>query len=732
MRGITLVILLFISTYCLGQIGLNNSFNTNSYCNTRINYSNNDWVSFAINKKPDILTAFDYAPNDVYQNLMVNNWYATAHAIGDNSALKYLEKCQLNNVSKGDINWSIGNNYFGLQKYYEAIYSYTKVLPAYLTNTQIVRKNFNLAYSYLSTNQPEKVEPLFASLINIDGAYFTSGNYYYGLLKYYNKDFDAALSSFNLIANDKFYKKVLPFYLAEINYNKGDKEKALSIAQASLSDNNNGVYNKGELNLLASQILLEKQAFKESLPYLKKYISGATKIRNEDLFQLGYTCYKLEDYDQALKVLDKISGANDSLELQSNYLQGECYLVQGKKNEARYQFQQASAIPIYNGLNELSRFYVTKLSFELKQDEDALNGAYNLIKIYPNSKYKKESIKIVTNLLEASDNYEAALSIAQELGNDAATKATAQKLNYNYGIKKINENDLSKAYELFSNCVQIDASKEITTKAKFWQAEINYRKKDFNKAIELASAFLKDPSPKDGNVSDNSANLINAYSYMKLGNVAKARESIDQIISHNDEDFMEVNQKNLLIFKNTLEELKVREERVNNYIILLASENSKLEFIDNIIDSLNKDVYLNEIQKRNLALIGANYKLKEGNTIKVTEYLQSINKWENTNVYYLKSQILISKKDSAATTSYIKSIININQTNNADNYLSKIALLQSNIFSANLDATNEAIAWAIYAKKMATEQEVILQADTLIKKLTEQLAKKSLEDLNKK
>ncbi len=157
---------------------------------------------------------------------------------------------------------------FALAQYYFRQGNLAQATPLYenasntnLDAAEIADKNFELAYCYFTTKQFEKAEPLLKSIVELkDGKYYLAGNYYYGLLSYNENRYDDALRSFDRIRDAKEYRSVVPYYVAEIYYFMGERDKALKLADSLINLREKSYYDK-ELHLLAAQCLFEEQQY---------------------------------------------------------------------------------------------------------------------------------------------------------------------------------------------------------------------------------------------------------------------------------------------------------------------------------------------------------------------------------------------------------------------------------------------------------------------------------------
>lgn len=98
---------------------------------------------------------------------------------------------------------------FEQQDYINAMPFYEKADINYLSNKEIIKRNFELAYCYLINNQIEKVKPLFASISGVRSEYQGPGTYYNGVISYYAGDYDAALKNFEAVSKLDDYKEIV-------------------------------------------------------------------------------------------------------------------------------------------------------------------------------------------------------------------------------------------------------------------------------------------------------------------------------------------------------------------------------------------------------------------------------------------------------------------------------------------------------------------------------------------
>ncbi|MGN6566672.1 MAG: tetratricopeptide repeat protein, partial [Flavipsychrobacter sp.] len=176
-----------------------------------------------------------------------------------------------NPVYKQRLAYVIAQYYFHRNELNEATRYYEMAGISNLSNKELIDERFELAYSYFNNKQFDKAEPLFASIKELQqGKYFSAGNYYYGLLAYNENNYKDALQSFDRIKDLSEYRSIVPYYIAEIHYFMGERDRALNYS-LELMKRPEKLYYDNELHLLAAQCYFEDQQYSYALPYFEYY-----------------------------------------------------------------------------------------------------------------------------------------------------------------------------------------------------------------------------------------------------------------------------------------------------------------------------------------------------------------------------------------------------------------------------------------------------------------------------
>jgi tetratricopeptide (TPR) repeat protein len=452
----------------------------------------------------------------------------------ENYAKQVMEETP-NPVYNQRIGFGLAHFYFRQDNFAEAIKYYEASGIHNLDNNEIGDQKFELAYCYFNNKQFDKAKPLFASIKEIkENKYYMAGNYYYGLLCYNENKYDEALACFEKIKAEREYKSIIPYYIAEIYYFKGNRERALMLADTLIKGKEKSFYHK-ELHLLAAQCLFETQKYAEAKPYFVFYYEHADKIRKEDMYEIAYCHYRLDEWKSAIEKFKTLSDTRDSLGQTSMYLLGDCYLKTGNKTSARNAFGICADMNYNRGLQEAAMILYARLSYETGNSDEALRQLKVLNDSFPNSRYRDEAQTLTSGLFLKTNKYEEALDHLQQVKDkDKNYWAVYQRATYGYGVQQFRKGELDKADMYFDMSLKNPINSEYERAAYFWRGEVAYHQAKYNDAINYSQNFIsrigdigiiERLSPQ---ATVQHAYLNMGYSAKELGNFVAAQDYFNQ------------------------------------------------------------------------------------------------------------------------------------------------------------------------------------------------------------
>ncbi|MBS1589779.1 MAG: tetratricopeptide repeat protein [Bacteroidetes bacterium] len=481
----------------------------------------------------------------------------------EDSALQFLQQ-HVMPAYKQRVSLALAHYYFEHEQLTKAIPYFESAGIANLTNEEIAIAKFELAYAYFNSRRFDQATTLFASIKEVPGKYFVQGNYYYGLLAYNDSKYEEALNSFQRIQNEPQYKGIVPYYIAEIYYFTGARKKALEEA-IRLTKQKDKLFYDNELYLLAAQVLFEEQRYGEALPFFEHYYDNVDAIRKEELYEMAYSYYRVNEWKHAIDKFKPLSDAQDSLGQTSMYLLGDCYLKAKDKKSARNAFGVCSDMSFNVGQQEASLLLYGKLSYELGFNQDAVRSFKSLIQSFPGSDYAGEAKTYLSDVLMKSQRYEEAYQYLKTvLDKSPDYWRVWQKATYGYAMDEYQQGEWTQAQKLLNASLLQPSDKAYEAAAYFWLGELATRNDRPEEALNYLKQFMVKVD-KSGNVSKISpqatlanASLLMGYNAMNQndyaaaqGYFAKAKDS-DQTLSaiatarEADAAFMRKNYKDAL------------------------------------------------------------------------------------------------------------------------------------------------------------------------------------------
>ncbi|HTL07648.1 MAG TPA: tetratricopeptide repeat protein, partial [Chitinophagaceae bacterium] len=218
-----------------------------------------------------------------------------------------------NNIARVQMmQFHLAEYYFRKKEFDQAIAAYEKTSIDHLSNREIADMKFHQGYAYFNLKRFDKAMPLLDEIRkNPRDPNYIDANYYYGFIAFNNGKFRDAQESFKVTESDPRYEKVVPFYIATIMYNTGQKDKALEYAEAR--QKKGGQVYDTQLRQLIGHAYFEKGDYAKAQPYLEHYAGSSQKIRREDTYELAYTYYQTGNYAKAIDGFKQLSGKEDSL-----------------------------------------------------------------------------------------------------------------------------------------------------------------------------------------------------------------------------------------------------------------------------------------------------------------------------------------------------------------------------------------------------------------------------------
>ncbi len=424
--------------------------------------------------------------------------------------------------------YQLGEYYYRKHNFLNAVNYYEQAGYDNLSNAEIAQMKYHEAYGYFTMQRFNDAKPVFNSIRQISADLnYIDANYYYGFISFYEKNYAEALSSFNIVADQPAYKNVVPYYIAEIYYFNGDRDKAIEYSETALKKGDQ--YYDLQFRELLGHAYFEKKQFTKALPYLEAYVSNTPKVSREDLYELSFCYYETKQLTKAINGFKELGGKEDSLAQNSMYLLADAYLKTGQKPSARSAFLFCELNSSNAKQKEISQFNYGKLSYELGYQDVALDELQRFTSSYTNSVYLPEAKELLVNVLANTNNYKDALTLFESIHSQNETVLRAYpKILYGRAVELINDQQILQADSLLNKIFSVQYNDAQIQPAYFWKGEISYRINQPDSSIDYMLDYLQNPV-NYGEVNITNARYTLGYSYMKVEDYFSALKNFEQI-----------------------------------------------------------------------------------------------------------------------------------------------------------------------------------------------------------
>ncbi|NCU06181.1 MAG: tetratricopeptide repeat protein, partial [Chitinophagaceae bacterium] len=421
------------------------------------------------------------------------------------------------------LSFHLGNYYFRKQQFTDALEFYEKAEIASLNNEQISEQKFRMGYCYFHLKRYQQAKPLFNTIRQMpDDKHYLDANYYYGFLAYNDKQYNEALGSFEKVQNHPEYGKIVPFYIASILYFRGEKDRAIKIAEDAVKKPN--MLYDIEMKQLLGHAYFEKKDYKKALPLLEEYVTKSEKVTRQDLYELSYCYYQNNQLTKAIDGFKQLSGNEDSLSQSAMYLLGDAYLKTNQKENARNAFAFCAANSSNQQQREVSLFNYAKLSYELGYQGVAISEFKRFLNEYPRSTYGNEAKELLVGLLTGTSNYKDAIALMESLVDPSeSAKKLYPRMLYGRAAELINDGQLNKADELLDKILKDKYNAPVLPLTNYWKGEIAYRNNRLDDAIRFYDKFLQSGNAGMGEATVKEANYNMGYCYLRKENFIVAQ-----------------------------------------------------------------------------------------------------------------------------------------------------------------------------------------------------------------
>ena len=393
----------------------------------------------------------------------------------------------------------IASSYFFQKEYDEAISLFEKSELTLLSDPERDAATFRFALCCLETGNLTEASVWFLTLKDSSRLYRTDAVYYLSYIDYLQGRYDASLSGFLSLQDEKKYAEVAPYYIAEIYLLKKNFDKSQIVAQNYLS-----TYSQNKYSLKMKRILGESEyemgQYAKAIETLSNYTDLTADPERRVLYQLGMSFFNTRVFSRAATELEKVTFEKDALSQNAYFHIGLAYLQLKDNSKARIAFSRAASFDfdlkvkeqaLYNYALCLHQTTYAPFDESVKVFERFLNE-------FPDSQYSENVNEYLVEVYLNTRSYEAALnSMAKILHPGSRILEAKQKILFRLGTQSFVNGRFQEAIDYFNRSLEL-SHYDLHTKANtyYWLGEACYRLKRYSQARQDFQFYLENTQDK--------------------------------------------------------------------------------------------------------------------------------------------------------------------------------------------------------------------------------------------
>ncbi|SMO65648.1 tetratricopeptide repeat protein [Solitalea koreensis] len=495
-------------------------------------------------------------------------------------------------------NFQIGRVYYKKENYSEALNWFSKVDDIDLNETDRTEYNFKVGYCNFVQKDYAKAQNNFTKVKNTTNKFSEDATYYFGHIAYLNKDYKTALDNLNKVKNSTKYAEVYQYYSAQIFLIQGRYDDVILFTEPIIRQGKSKYI--PQLNKIAGAAYFNKADYVTAAKYFDTYLQNTKATSSQttqDTYQIGFTFYKIKEYDKATAQLERLIDADDVYGQYGMLTLGQCFLIKKNKINARAAFQRGSNMTYDDAVREEALLAYAKLAYETNFAQQGLGATREFVTKYPRSKNIDEAKTLLGEILLSSKNYKDALEILETVKKRKENSDLLyQKVAYYRGVEVFNAHDYAYAVQLFEKSLNYPVDGKIEMLSIFWKAESMFELKNYDEAISLYNEFFSYPNIV-GLPIYKSANYSMAYAYFEKGDYSKAAEYFERYSASANTEMKMLNDA-LLRLGDSYFVLKAYDKALTNYNKIIIAGAAGADYatfqkamIQGVQNKLNEKVY---------------------------------------------------------------------------------------------------------------------------------------------
>ncbi len=415
-------------------------------------------------------------------------------------------------VFVNDAYFNLGSIYFEKQKFKEAHSWYIKVKRESLDDFYSNLYFFRHGYTCFEDSLYKKSLFLFNNITK-KSFYYNLGIYFSSHIYFLQSKYNLALEGFSKLSSIKGLSEISSYYKAVIYYKQKRYDELIDYGELKIREQS--IKKQTHIKSLIAQSYYNLEMYEKCV---KAFLKDSSFVYSDQaMYKFGYSLYKIDSIDYAIKVFESINSSVDSLSQYVSYYLGNCYL---KKDNKRYAVNSFSHAKNYNNdifIKEDAHYKYINLCFDLNWEFENL---YDEILLYQEKFSDSENSETVKKLLidyfTFTKDYNNAFSVLDKKASlDFLEKNAYQRISFFLAKDYYYNKDFVNAKKYFSYSLKHNIKSKYNSLANYFLAEIHFKIGDYQISVNYYKDFIFSSSSYKMQEYDVAKYSL-AYSYFKL------------------------------------------------------------------------------------------------------------------------------------------------------------------------------------------------------------------------
>jgi len=393
----------------------------------------------------------------------------------------------------------LASTYFFEEDYESALDLFNQADLSALETAERDDMTYQLASTYLKKGDLENAAVYFRMLKELSKTYADDCTYYLAYIDYTQERYDQALQGFQQLQGQEKYRKLTPYYIADIQLAKGNYEEAIQVAQNYLNSFPQEPKAE-EMHRIIGAANYQRGNYPEAMRQLETYVSDYTDDtpRRDALYMLGMAYFKNQVYTKVAPTLSQVTTEDDALTQNAYLHNGLAYLELKEMNRARMAFQQAAAMNADRQVKEQAAYNYALSVHETSFSAfgESVTAFEQFLNEFPQSRYAEQVSDYLVDVYTNTRSYEAALKSIERIQSPNTRILNAKtRLLFQVGTQQFANTNYDEAIDYFTQSEQVarqlgTPAQAYRAEALYWRGESYYRKGQMEEAARDYNSYL--------------------------------------------------------------------------------------------------------------------------------------------------------------------------------------------------------------------------------------------------